>query len=100
VIASHEDSGMRFCGDSEALRALINVALPKRWRSHRFRFPSGFQLRPSLKQLSAARSIALRVLFKASQASDVGSAKRHVRLRVSLKPFVPGRRPILSQDDL
>ena len=38
-----------------------------------FQFPFSFQLRPSLVKLSAARSIAFRVLFKASQASDVGS---------------------------
>ena len=48
-------------------------SLPKLSRSHRFQFPSGFQLRPSLRKLSAANSIAFRVLFKASQASDVGS---------------------------
>src|SRR5258705_4380780 len=41
--------------------------------NERFQFPSSFQLRPSLGKLSAARSIAFRVLFKASQASDVGS---------------------------
>jgi hypothetical protein len=38
-----------------------------------FRFPSSFQLRPSVEKLSAARSIAFRVLLGASQASDVGS---------------------------
>src|SRR5467141_1305661 len=38
-----------------------------------FPFPSRFQLRPSPGKLSAARSIAFRVLFQASQASDVGS---------------------------
>jgi hypothetical protein len=48
-------------------------SLPKLSRSHRFQSPSGFQLRPSLRKLSAANSIAFRVLFKASQASDVGS---------------------------
>ena len=32
-----------------------------------------FQLRPFSKKLSAARSIAFRVLLRASQASDVGS---------------------------
>ena len=36
-------------------------------------FPSSFQLRPSLGKVSAANSIAFRVLFRASQASDVGS---------------------------
>src|SRR5882762_1471143 len=36
-------------------------------------FPSSFQLRLSLGKLSAARSIAFRVLLRASQASDVGS---------------------------
>jgi len=50
-----------------------SVALPTRCGSHRFQFPSRFQLRPSLRKLSAANSIAFRVLFKASQASDVGS---------------------------
>jgi hypothetical protein len=38
-----------------------------------FQFPSRFQLMPSLKKLSAARSIAFRVLFRASQASETGS---------------------------
>src|SRR5467141_3517357 len=38
-----------------------------------FPFPSRFQLRPSFAKLSASRSIAFRVLFQASQASDVGS---------------------------
>ena len=38
-----------------------------------FQFPSSFQLRRFSKQLSAARSIAFRVLLRASQASDVGS---------------------------
>jgi hypothetical protein len=38
-----------------------------------FQFPSSFQLSPSLGKLSAARSIASRVLLRASQASDVGS---------------------------
>jgi hypothetical protein len=39
------------------------------------------KIRPSLKKLSAVRSIALRVLFKASQTSDVGTAQfqRHGR---------------------
>ena len=36
-------------------------------------FPSSFQLRPSLGKVSAASSIAFRVLFRAPQASDVGS---------------------------
>ena len=34
-------------------------------------FPSSFQSRPSLGKLSAANSIAFRVSFRASQASDV-----------------------------
>src|SRR6267142_2073175 len=38
-----------------------------------FQFPSSFQLRPSLRKLSAANSSAFRVLVQASQASDVGS---------------------------
>jgi hypothetical protein len=38
-----------------------------------FRFPFIFQLRPSLGKLSAARSIAFRVLLRASQALDAGS---------------------------
>ncbi len=38
-----------------------------------FQFPSSFQLRSSPKELNAARSIAFRVLFKASQALDTGS---------------------------
>ena len=41
--------------------------------THRFHFPTIFQLGPFPIQLSAARSIAFRVLFQASQASDVGS---------------------------
>src|ERR1700730_17512651 len=36
-------------------------------------FPSGFQLKPPFGKLSAARSVAFRVLLRASQASDVGS---------------------------
>jgi len=40
---------------------------------HGFQFPPSFQLRSSLKKLSAASSSVFRFLFKASQASDVGS---------------------------
>src|SRR5215472_13704522 len=40
---------------------------------HGFQFPSSFQLRSSLKKLSAASSSVFRFLFKASQALDVGS---------------------------
>src|SRR6266849_5542464 len=38
-----------------------------------FHFPTNFQLEPTQQTLSAARAMACRVLFKASQASDVGS---------------------------
>src|SRR5580692_9386372 len=38
-----------------------------------FQFPPSFQLRPSFGKLSAAKSVAFRVLLRASQASDVGS---------------------------
>jgi hypothetical protein len=41
--------------------------------SNRLQFPSSFQLRPSVGKLSAARSIAFRVLLRASQALDTGS---------------------------
>jgi hypothetical protein len=53
-----------------------------------FQFPSSFQLRSSPKELNAARSIAFRVLFKASQASDVGpvSANRRSERVVDRKP--------------
>jgi hypothetical protein len=37
----------------------------------RIQFPSSFQLRTSLQKLSAARSIAFRVLSRASQSYDV-----------------------------
>ena len=38
---------------------------------NRFQFPSSFQLRPSLENLNAARSIVFRVLFLASQAFSI-----------------------------
>ena len=53
-----------------------------------FQFPSSFQLRSSPKELNTARSIAFRVLFKDSRASDVGpvSADRRSERVVDRKP--------------
>src|SRR5580658_1557200 len=63
-----------------------------------FPFPSSLQLRPSLGKLSAARSIASRVLFKASQASDVGSIPIARSINhddsIVLTPLTPLTRPI------
>jgi hypothetical protein len=53
-----------------------------------FQFPSSFQLRPAFGRLSAARSIAFKVLFRASQASDVSSipiAQREQKLRYDVE---------------
>jgi hypothetical protein len=57
-----------FCFFPDALSAESRAAI-----FNCFQFPSGFHLEPSFETVSAARSIAFRVLFRASQASDVGS---------------------------
>jgi len=54
----------------------------------RFQFPSSFQLRRVSKKLSAARSIAFRVLYRASQASD-REFDSHRKVRLAMPRHFP-----------
>ena len=62
-----------------------------------FQFPSSFQLRPSLGKLSAARSIAFRVLVQASQASQASDVlRRETSRRIAACPIFHSFQRILQ----